>query len=47
MLGAGATMPFDRGPGGRLFAAVALGDRLAKSARKSAPGAAKQGKWDR
>lgn len=47
LLGVGATVQLIVGLVAGFFAAVAIGDRLANKRRRSAPGSAKQGKWDR
>ena len=47
LLGVGATVQLIVGLVVGFFAAVLIGDRLANRRRRSAPGAAKQDKWDR
>ena len=47
LLGVGATVQLIAGLVVGFFAAVVIGDTLAKKRRGSAPGAAKQAKWDR
>jgi hypothetical protein len=47
LLGIGPTVQLLAGLVAGFLAAVLIGDMLANNRRKNAPGAAKQGKWDR
>jgi hypothetical protein len=46
LLGVGPTFQLVAGVVAGFFAAVAIGDRVANSRRKSAPGAAKPERWE-
>jgi hypothetical protein len=46
LLGVGPTFQLIAGLAAGFFAAVAIGDKVAQSRRRRAPGAAKPGRWE-